>query len=910
MTEPTFLERHVGQSLSDFVQLPTDQRAALVRPAFPDLNAFFGPNQTPEERDAPERTRTLARGLLDALSGDHAAPALSERIITDALLRGEADRDQNVYMGELFTRRLTNAVPDLIFQPVSSEEAAVALRWARENGVPVTLRGAGSTAMGGSVPNDGGLTLDLSRFDRVEIDAADSVCVVGSGARLRDVHRKLAEMKLALASYPSNLGGTLIGWFVTGGVGMNAFARGRALDSVRAADVILPSGDHIRVHDDGRLDVDSDGKRRTLPADESAAWFREQGLEPTELRDLAGSEGVLGLVTQLTMSVEPLAELGAFLLSFEKSEDALAAASWIADVAGRNFGEPANLKYLSHSHLEETRKVWADEDARSWRRAPSGLSAGDGMPWKRIVSPAELGARCHTDHDHPRAYVFLDFFDLTAARAFVKELGECPGAPRVLADESVRFASERFKPQQTKRLGPGLVAAEILMPTEHVARFIPRAERLAANVGVTLDAEVYFLADGESLVIGAYLTDHRRGAFYVDLMIAPALVDLAMNRYNGRPYVLGRWQAAWLVRKFGAAGAGRVQAAKQALDPGAILNRGVLVGLDLHGVLGSLMRATFAPGVGLLRRLYEWPALAWKARLAKRVLAMFGGPARGRGAPTVVGAEFRTPVVVSRPNPAQPSMNGEASSMLAIAPSGGTADPHRAAKAVGQDVEDRALHCVNCGECNSVCPIYNESKIRLPQMLTHIGEAARAGEALSETASVLLDLCMRCGNCEEVCQAGIPHLPLYESLQRKSDATRPHDVERHSAIVARVRSSNEYLRDFLRVRPGGYQRRSPASLPDLTRYLVLRSENDAGPAASCIHCGACVAVCPTEANREFEAIDPRSVTTVQHRCIGCGTCVEVCPANVANGGQTLRVMEAPTREWFIALEELERQELP
>ena len=114
------------------------------------------------------------------------------------------------------------------------------------------------------------------------------------------------------------------------------------------------------------------------------------------------------------------------------------------------------------------------------------------------------------------------------------------------------------------------------------------------------------------------------------------------------------------------------------------------------------------------------------------------------------------------------------------------------------------------------------------------------------------------------------------------------------------------MREFLDVRPGGYVKRAPASLPGVPRYLLLRAENDAGPAATCIHCGACVAVCPTQANREFEGGDPRWITTDQLRCIGCGTCVEVCPANLTNGGQTLRVVEAPAADWFMALEEIEK----
>src|SRR5574341_1515384 len=195
MTEPTFLEKSLGQPLNELVQLNPEQRATVVRSAIPDLNLFLDQGRLLEERDAPPRTRALARSLFDALAGEAggdgasaatpSAPALRERIVTDSVLRSEADRDQNVYLGRLFTRTLTHAVPDLIFQPVNASEASRALRWAREQGVPATVRGAASTAMGGSVPHDAGLTLDLSRLDNIEVVVAEQVCVIGAGARLR-----------------------------------------------------------------------------------------------------------------------------------------------------------------------------------------------------------------------------------------------------------------------------------------------------------------------------------------------------------------------------------------------------------------------------------------------------------------------------------------------------------------------------------------------------------------------------------------------------------------------------------------------------------------------------------------------------------------------------------------------------
>ena len=151
MSPPSLPKKVGGRPLDEFLALGREERAAAVRSAASDLHYFFDGGLPFDEREAPPRTRELALSLYEALSpqAEARAATLRERIVTDRLLREEADRDQNVYLGRLFTRRLTRAVPDLIFQPVSTAEAAGALAWARERGVPVTLRGAASTAMGG-----------------------------------------------------------------------------------------------------------------------------------------------------------------------------------------------------------------------------------------------------------------------------------------------------------------------------------------------------------------------------------------------------------------------------------------------------------------------------------------------------------------------------------------------------------------------------------------------------------------------------------------------------------------------------------------------------------------------------------------------------------------------------------------
>ena len=885
------LKRLLGHSLDEFTALPPARRAELASDSVADLHDFLPGEVAGEPLPvAPvsvdrQRAARLAERLAQAVAKSGASPdGLRSRLVTDAVLREECAHDQNVYFSRFFTHRLTRAVPDVVFQPQSGAEVAAALLWARSEKVPATIRGAASTAMGGAVPGSGGLLLDTARLDGIDVDAAGRRVAFGAGVRMRSLHAKLAEHGQALPVYPSNLGGTYVGWLATGGIGMNAYGRGRALDHVLAAELVLPGGEHVRLDREGGLELVHDGARE--PALKSrVAWFQSKGYPALELRDLAGTEGQLGVVVRLEVGLEPLRPMPAFLLAFRRAEDAHAAVDWIAAEVAVGLPAPADVKLLSASHLHHTEAVWAEEDAKGWRERPGAFAEGRGMPWTRIVPPSEVGARTATEPEEPRAFVFVDFLGGEGGRAFARRLADCPGSPGLDDERSVRFAGDRFRPQQVKRLGPGFLGAEVLLPSRHVRSFLPAAAEVAAGARVELDAEVYYLQGGKALAIGGFAADHRTGSFQLALMVVPALLDLAERRFEGRPYVIGRWMAPLVAVKHGASEVERLRGIKRALDPERIVGRGAFFEMGLRTPLGRLTERLVKPSGWIFRTLFR---IGPATRLARWVFDRFGGPGAGRG-------------FTARERP----LGG--ASYTAIEPSTATG---------------RAIACVNCGECNSVCPIFNESKIRLPQMLTHLGERLHGGEVPNASGEALLDLCMRCGNCEEVCQAGIPHLPLYETLHRATEpggrsaegggtdsappdgvAEAPARRERHILLLERLRASRRYTGRFLDVRPGGYVKRAPAALPGSARFVLLRAENEDGPAATCIHCAACVDVCPTGANREYEGADPRWITTEQKRCIGCGTCVEVCPANRVNDGQTLRVMEAPTPDWLDAARE-------
>jgi len=151
----SFWQNRLGTDLESFWKLPRDRAAALMREKIPDLLRFLAR----PERDAhePGPSRRLAARLEAHLSAAITLSGLSEfeqqhlrdRIVVDGFVRSELDRDQNVYLGKFYTRVLTRAVPDVVFQPANPRELELALEWARSARVGLTTRGAGSTAMGG-----------------------------------------------------------------------------------------------------------------------------------------------------------------------------------------------------------------------------------------------------------------------------------------------------------------------------------------------------------------------------------------------------------------------------------------------------------------------------------------------------------------------------------------------------------------------------------------------------------------------------------------------------------------------------------------------------------------------------------------------------------------------------------------
>jgi glycolate oxidase len=200
--------------------------------------------------------------------------------------------------------------PDAVLVPGSRDEIAAIMRIANRERIPVVPRGAGTNICGSSVARKGGMILAFHRFNRIlEIDTENMCAVVQPGVVNADLQREVAKYRLMYPPDPASMFVSTIG----GNVALNAggprgVKYGVTRDYLLGLEVVLPTGDVIR----------TGGK--TLK--------NVSGYDLTRL--LCGSEGTLGIFTEIIVRLVPMAPAKATLQAvFGRLDDAATTVSAI-----------------------------------------------------------------------------------------------------------------------------------------------------------------------------------------------------------------------------------------------------------------------------------------------------------------------------------------------------------------------------------------------------------------------------------------------------------------------------------------------------------------------------------------------------------------------------------------------------
>lgn len=448
---------------------------------------------------ALDRAASLARDLRGTVTAD---PASLER----------AGRDGSHLVGR----------PIAVAAPEDVDDVVALVRWARREHVPLVARGGGTSLDGESVPQEGAVVVDLSGWNTVrEIAPEEGWARVEPGVVNRALQEALRPLGRFFPPNPGSWNQSTIGGHVgTNASGPRSFRYGAMRAWVRGLDVVLGNAERVRLG--------------TRAAKRSAG--------PDLVGMFVGSEGTLGIVTEVLVRIAPLPTVRRGIVAALPNGASLARiAGTLAQASGTGLSA---IEYL---------------DPECARALAEGRDTGWPIGSALLLLEIEADGPRDSEERLERVTRVLRTVDVTEPFREYEDADELwteRGQSGVVLDE--RFGHR--------------VREDIAVPLSAIDTLVAELDRIARAEEVRL---LLFGHLGEGSLHPNFAVDPA-GAAADRIRDAVYAASLALRGTISAEHGIGRLKRPYLERELGPSAVRLLHALKQACDPDGILNPGKL----------------------------------------------------------------------------------------------------------------------------------------------------------------------------------------------------------------------------------------------------------------------------------------------------------------------------------------------
>jgi FAD/FMN-containing dehydrogenase/ferredoxin len=654
------------------------------------------------DKDTPMRRQQIKSLVQDI------RPHLSEncRLAMNYFERRNYSRDL-ARVPAFMEKIIHRTTPSLVVQPKTEKDISSILAYCNSKRLAVFPRGSGSFAFGGAVPTRNGIVMDLSPMMAIlEIDPKTQTVRVQPGARWADVATHLEPYGLVPQTTPTSRFSTVAGWISTGGMGLDSYAYGSVYESVIAVRVARPNG-----------------------------FIEELNSNDESIKDLFGTEGQLGILTEITLRVRSKSgHSGAHLLTFNDPGQAF---EFIDELTKGDF-QPSHVVFFDRKYLKRKNILFSEQ-----------------TNLEEPIAPENETVLLHFEAPEDENK-FVSFLDGNS-----NSISENGVAGRYLW-------ADRYYPLKAQRIGPGLLGSEVVISREKILKYVKKVEKMAGYFKINPTVEVIVCSKSQSFIRDEELTSKNKG-FYSYLLIVSFSCDYSRTvhymlsllfiqllvrmavRFGGAPYGVGIWNTPFIKSKYSRNQLNRLRQKKHEIDPRDILNPNKF--FKIKG------------------RFFSIPSLFLHPMIFRAVLALsyFFAPVLGLIA-RLIGPEPQSRWDI----PPKEDNNGE--DLL-----------HQCAE-----------RCTSCGACISVCPAYQITGDELVAGRTKLRmvEAMTNGFGLERSEAHAPFQCLHCGLCEEVCQTHLPLRDCYLVLEDWLENQFGSPVETVRSFVEKLDSHREFIQDI------------------------------------------------------------------------------------------------------------------